>query len=109
MPLVGTFASASAGGFGRRTGGDLFIVASGGNSTLTDGDFKIHVFIFFLVLVFGFFFKIYDVRFPVPGPISKTRSLSLNPTTETIRSITPSSIKKFWPNRFLVLAMAKTR
>ena len=44
MPLIGTFAAASAGGFGRRTGGDLFIVASGGNSTLTDGNFKIHVF-----------------------------------------------------------------
>ena len=45
MPLIGTFAAASAGGFGRRTGKrDLFIVASGGNSTLTDGDFKIHVF-----------------------------------------------------------------
>ena len=44
MPLIGTFAAASAGGFGRRTGKDLFIVASGGNATLTDGDYKIHVF-----------------------------------------------------------------
>ena len=52
----------------------------------------------------GLFCKIFFVKFPVPGPISKT-VLFLISTRFEILLITFLSINKFWPNDFLNLTI----
>ena len=50
-------------------------------------------------IFFGFFLRIYDVKFPVPGPISRI-ILSFISVISEIFSKVFLSIKKFWPKLF---------